>query len=65
MNEYQFPEEKIWLEKCYAHAKIFIKDEHIWELEYDGDEPNPHTESIKELERYIAAIEESLKKLKE
>ena len=38
-----------------------IRNEHDWELGYDGDEPvNPHTENIAIMEDYIAYLEEML-----
>lgn len=59
---------KIWLENLYAdaieEAKGTIENERIWELGYDGDEPNPHTENIEVLEEYIATLEEKLEELK-
>ena len=29
-----------------------ISNEHIWELGYEGDEPNPHTDNIEKLIAY-------------
>ena len=59
---------KIWLEELYTKeikdAKDTIKNEHIWELGYDGKEPlNPHTENIMVLEEYIEVLESKLAEL--
>lgn len=44
-------------------AKETIKNEHLWELGYNGEEPvNPHTENIEVLEEYIGVLEEQLEK---
>lgn len=57
----------IWLSNLYedaiAEAKASIKNEHIWELGYDGEEPNPHTENIELLKEYIEVLEEKLEEL--
>ena len=29
-----------------------IRNEHIWELGYEGDDPNPHTDNIEKLVAY-------------
>ena len=59
---------KIWLEELYTkeveEVKGTIENEHLWELGYDGDEPNPHTENIEVLEEYLEYLEEKLKELK-
>ena len=59
---------KIWLEELYKKeiedAKGTIENEHIWELGYDGEEPNPHTENIEVLKEYIEVLEEKLEELK-
>lgn len=60
---------KIWLEELYKkeieEAKQTIRNEHIWELGYDGEEPlNPHTENIEVLKEYIEVLEERLDELK-
>lgn len=56
---------KEWLKQLYeqaiADAKINISNNHLWELGYNGEEPNPHTEAIELLKEYI----EVLKELKE
>lgn len=56
---------KEWLKQLYEQAivdtKIDISNNHLWELGYDGEEPNPHTEAIELLKEYI----EVLKELKE
>ena len=59
---------RIWFEELYTkeieEVKGTIKNEHIWELGYDGEEPNPHTENIEVLEEYLERLEEKLKELK-
>ena len=60
---------KIWLENLYKReieeAKGTINNEHLWELGYDGKEPNPHTENIETLKEYIEVLEEKLDELDE
>ena len=55
---------KFWikglLENEINEACETIKNEHIWELGYNGEEPNPHTESIEMLKEYIEYLEEML-----
>ena len=52
---------KIWLNKLHNDAikesKDAIKNEHIFELGYEGTDINPHTENIKILNEYIEALE--------
>ena len=59
---------RIWLEELYTkeieEVKEAIKNEHLWELGYDGEEPNPHTENIAMLMEYIEVLEEKLEELK-
>lgn len=59
---------KIWLEELYKNEiekiKGTISNEHIWELGYDGEEPNPHTENIEVLKEYLDILEEKLDELK-
>ena len=60
---------RIWLEELYTkeieEAKEIIKNEHLWELGYDGAEPiNPHTENIEVLKEYIEVLESKLEELK-
>ena len=60
---------KIWLEELYKkeieEAKETIKNEHMWELGYNGNEPiNPHTENIEVLKEYIEVLESKLEELK-
>ena len=60
---------RIWLEELYTkeieEAKETIKNEHIWELGYNGEEPlNPHTENIEVLKEYIEVLESKLEELK-
>jgi len=40
-----------------------ISNEHIWELGYDGEELNPHTENILVLQEYLEMLEEKLSEL--
>jgi hypothetical protein len=55
---------RIWLEELYKkeieEVKGTISNEHLWELGYDGEEPNPHTENIEVLEEYLEKLEEKL-----
>lgn len=59
---------KFWFENLYKNeiknAKGTISNEHLWELGYDGEEPNPHTGNIEILHEYIEALEEKLEELK-
>lgn len=59
---------KIWLEKLYEkeieEVKGTIQNEHIWELGYDGEEPNPHTENIENLKEYLETLKEKLAEVK-
>ena len=60
---------KIWLEELYTNeieeARDTIKNEHLWELGYNGVEPvNPHTENIETLKEYIKVLNEKLEELK-
>ncbi len=60
---------RIWLEELYTkeieEAKETIKNEHLWELGYNGNEPiNPHTENIEVLKEYIEVLESKLEELK-
>ena len=58
---------RIWLEELYKNeieeVKGAIDNERIWELGYDGEEPNPHTENIEVLEEYLEVLEEKLAEL--
>lgn len=59
---------RIWLEELYTkeieEAKETIKNEHIWELGYNGEEPlNPHTGNIEVLKEYIEVLESKLEEL--
>ena len=59
---------KIWLKELYSkeieEIRGTISNEHIWELGYDGEEPNPHTENIEVLREYLEVLEEKLEELK-
>ena len=58
---------KTWFELLYKNeieeVKGDIKNEQMWELGYNGEEPNPHTENIKMKKEYIEMLEEKLKEL--
>lgn len=58
---------KTWLEELYStaikEAKATIRNEHIWELGYSGEEPNPHTENIQNLREYIETLEAKQKEI--
>lgn len=59
---------KFWFEQLYSNEieeiKATIENESMWELGYNGEMPNPHTENIKDLKEYIKLLEEKLKELK-
>lgn len=59
---------KIWFEEFYKkeieEIKGTISNEHIWELGYDGEEPNPYTENIEMLQEYLELLEEKLEEIK-
>ena len=59
---------KNWLEELYKNEieeiKGTIDNERIWELGYDGEEPNPYTENINILKEYLEVLEEKLEELK-
>jgi hypothetical protein len=59
---------KMWLEELYKkeieEIKGTISNEHIWELGYDGENPNPHTENIEVLKEYLELLESKLEELK-
>lgn len=59
---------KFWLEKLYKNAiegaKGTISNEHLWELGYNGEDPNPHTGNIEVLKEYIEVLESKLEELK-
>lgn len=40
------------LDGAVQETQAKISNEHIWELGYEGDEPNPHTQNIVNLQRY-------------
>ena len=58
---------KFWFQLLYEkeieNAKAYISSEHLWELGYDGEDPNPHTENIERLKEYIEALKEKLEEL--
>lgn len=58
---------KIWLihlyEKEIIESRDTLSNEHIWELGYDGEEPNPHTNNIADIQEYITVLEEKIREL--
>ena len=58
---------KIWLKELFEEeineVNGTIKNNHIWELGYDGEEPNPYTENIEVLKEYLEYLEEKLDEL--
>lgn len=59
---------RLWIERLYKdaieNAKEDIRNEHLWELGYSGQEPfNPHTENIKMLKEYIDILTYKLNEL--
>ena len=61
---------KFWFEELYKNEieeiKCAIRNEHLWELGYDGEEPvNPHTENIELLGEYLEMLEEKLEELED
>ena len=57
-------EDKEEIKEEIEEIKGTISNEHLWELGYDGEEPNPHTENIETLKEYLEMLEEKLKELK-
>lgn len=59
---------KTWFEELYKNEieeiKGTIKNEHLWELGYNGEETNPHTENIELLEECLEVLERKLGELK-
>lgn len=58
----------IWLINMYqkelASALQTRSNEHIWELGYNGPEPNPHTDNISRINKYILYLETKIEELK-
>lgn len=59
---------KVWSEECKSRIINMldqeineipdtIRNEHLWELGYDGEDPNPHTQNIMNLEEYRKRLE--------
>lgn len=59
---------KVWSEECKSRIINMldqeineipdtIKNEHLWELGYDGEDPNPHTQNIENLKEYRKRLE--------
>lgn len=59
---------KIWLKVLYENEikeiQGTISNEHLWELGYNGEEPNPHTENIEVLKEYLEVLKSKLEELK-
>ena len=41
-----------------ADVEMTISNEHLWELGYEGDEPNPHSGNIVMYMQYLNALEQ-------
>jgi hypothetical protein len=58
---------RTWLKELYGkeieEVKGTISNEHLWELGYDGEDPNPHTENIEVLTEYLEILESKLAEL--
>ena len=59
---------KVWSEECKSRIINMldqeineipdtIKNEHLWELGYDGEDPNPHTQNVENLKEYRKRLE--------
>ena len=55
---------KTWLKELYRNeieeVKCAISNEEIWELGYDGEGSNLHTENLKILREYLNVLTEKL-----
>lgn len=60
---------KIWLIRLYEkeinESKVAISNEHIWELGYNGKEPNQHANNICDIQEYISVLEEKIRELQQ
>ena len=60
---------KNWLislyEKEIKESKDAIFNERIWERGYNGEEPNPHTNNIRDIQEYVNVLEEYISVLEE
>lgn len=58
---------KFWLRNLYKNEieeiKGTMRNEHLWELGYDGEDPNPHTENLMIQKEYLQVLEKKLKEL--
>lgn len=45
------------LDNAIQETDAVISNERIWELAHDGEEPNPHSQNIVNLERYKQLLE--------
>lgn len=56
-----------WLKMMYEaeieEAKEDIRNQRLWEIGYDGVEPNPHTENIARLLNYIEVLNGLIEKI--
>ena len=41
-----------------AVVRMTVSNEHLWELGYDGDEPNPHSGNIVMYMQYLNVLEQ-------
>lgn len=52
---------KCWLIQMFEseidEAKCNLSNQHLWELGYDGEDENPHTQNIEDLKEYIEILE--------
>lgn len=58
---------KFWLillyEKEIDESKAAISYERLLKLVYNGEEPNPHTNNICDIQEYISVLEEKIREL--
>ena len=58
---------KIWIKELFEkeinETNGAIKNEHLWELGYNGEEPNPHTQNIETLTEYLEYLKEKLNEI--
>lgn len=40
------------LDNAIQETEATMSNEHLWELDYDGEDPNPHSQNIANLKRY-------------
>lgn len=58
---------KEWLKQMYEReieeAQCTLSNEHLWELGYNGNDENPHTQNIVKLQEYIIVLSDRLEEL--